>query len=136
MGMIAFLAVLLMVANMWLYMEIRALRRRADEIEEDLEITWTWCDTHAKEHIKLNDRMDEQAQAADEQKKRNDLGWLNTTAELDEIRGRLGRIEEGLDLDPDALGRAEREERLFFDGMNNILNYTYEDARKAAAADE
>lgn len=104
MGIIAFFALLLLAVNVWLYMEIRTLRRRADEMEEDLEITWTWCETHAREHIKVNDR--------------------------------IGRIEEGLDLDPDALGRAEREERLFFDGMNNILNYTYEDARKAAAADE
>ena len=131
MGIFVFLSMLLIAINVWLYLEVRVLRRRLDEEEENMEITWTWCDTHAKEHIKLNDRMDELAQAADERKNRNDLGWLNLTAELDVIRGRLGRIEEGLDLDPDALGRAEREERLFFDGMSNILNYTYDQARKA-----
>lgn len=101
MGIIAFLALLLLAVNVWLYLEIRRLRFRLDDAEEDLEITWTWCDTHAKEHIKVNDR--------------------------------IGRIEEGLDIDPDALGRVEREEKLFFDGMNNILNYSYDDARKAAA---
>lgn len=101
MGILIFLIVLLIVADMWLYMEIRTLRRRTDDMEENVEITWTWCDTHAKEHIRLNDRMNE--------------------------------IEQGLDLDPDALGRADREERLFFDGINNILNYNYDQARKAAA---
>lgn len=91
----------LLAVNVWLYLEVRVLRRRLDEEEENMEITWTWCDTHAKEHIKLEERMK--------------------------------RIEEGLDLDPDALGRAEREERLFFDGMSSILNYTYDQARKAGA---
>ena len=89
----------LLAVNVWMYLEVRVLRRRLDEEEENMEITWTWCDTHDKEHIKLEER--------------------------------IKRIEEGLDFDPDALGRAEREERLFFDGMSNILNYTYDQARKA-----
>lgn len=91
----------LLAVNVWLYLEIRALRNSYEDMAEDLDITWTWCDTHNKEHVKIETRIKE--------------------------------IESGLDLEPDALNKAEREERDFFDGMHNILNYTYNDARKAAA---